>query len=153
MDNNELQILTEQIAEEFFGVEFRHEIYFNSRLRTTGGRYLLKTHNIEINPKQFEYFGEKAIKNIIKHELCHYFLHLSGKGYQHRDNDFKLLSAKVGAPRFCNPTETYERRANYKYQCTNCNAHYLRIRKVNIRNMRCGWCGSKLKLVESYKKL
>ena len=34
-------------------------------------------------------FGEKAVIDIIKHELCHYFLHLAGKGYQHRDQDIK----------------------------------------------------------------
>ena len=33
---------------------------------------------------------------IIKHELCHYHLHLEGKGYQHRDKDFKELLKKVG---------------------------------------------------------
>ena len=40
---------------------------------------------------------------IIKHELCHYHLHLEGKGYKHRDQDFKELLQKVGASRFCSP--------------------------------------------------
>ena len=40
---------------------------------------------------------------IIKHELCHYHLHIEGKGYQHRDRDFKQLLQKVDAPRFCSP--------------------------------------------------
>lgn len=100
MNNNELQRLTENLAIKYFGVPFKHKAYFNQRLRTTGGRYLLKSHNIEINPKQLKHFGEDAIVQIVKHELCHYFLHLAGKGYQHRDTDFKDLSAKVGAPRF-----------------------------------------------------
>ena len=92
MNNNELQRLTENLAIKYFGVPFKHKAYFNQRLRTTGGRYLLKSHNIEINPKQLKHFGEDAIVQIVKHELCHYFLHLAGKGYQHRDTDFKDLS-------------------------------------------------------------
>ena len=62
-------------------------------------------HHIEINPKQFSCFGKDALINIIKHELCHYHLHLSGKGYQHKDHDFKMLSNKVQAPRFCQPIQ------------------------------------------------
>lgn len=76
MDNEKLQQLTEKISRQSFGWEFKHEAYFNNRLRTTGGRYLLQSHNIEINPKQYEQFGEAAIIDIIKHELCHYHLHL-----------------------------------------------------------------------------
>ena len=47
--------------------------------------------------------GEKELIGIIKHELCHYHLHLEGKGYQHQDQEFKKLLKKVGAPRFCTP--------------------------------------------------
>lgn len=97
MNNLALQSLTESIAIKYFGKAFKHEVYYNKRLRTTGGRYILSSHNIEINPKQYEMFGEKAVIDIIKHELCHYFLHLAGEGYQHRDKAFKILSAKVGS--------------------------------------------------------
>ena len=72
MNNLALQSLTESIAIKYFGKAFKHEVYYNKRLRTTGGRYILSSHNIEINPKQYEMFGEKAVIDIIKHELCHY---------------------------------------------------------------------------------
>lgn len=36
------------------------------------------------------------MERIIKHELCHYHLHLRGMGYKHRDADFKTLLAQVG---------------------------------------------------------
>ncbi|MCE5155090.1 SprT family protein [Staphylococcus hyicus] len=147
MDNQYLQVRAEYIAKKYFGRSFRHQIYFNERLRTTGGRYLLNTHHIEINPKQYEHFGEKAIDNIIKHELCHYFLHLDGKGYQHKDADFKLLSQQVCAPRYCTPTLSYRERANYEYTCIKCHQKFLRIRKVNIKKMRCGQCGGELKMI------
>lgn len=62
-----------------FPKEFRHQAVFNARLRTTGGRYLLKSHNIEMNPKYLENFGLAYFIGIMKHELCHYHLHLEKK--------------------------------------------------------------------------
>ncbi|HDD3747353.1 TPA: SprT family protein [Staphylococcus aureus] len=50
MNNDKLQRMVENLSEEKFGRTFRHCAYFNKRLRTTGGRYLLKSHDIEINP-------------------------------------------------------------------------------------------------------
>ena len=55
-------------------------------------------------------------------------MHILDKGYKHKDRDFKNLSAKVGAPRYCSPTQSYEARANYEYICTNCGTKYLRIK-------------------------
>ena len=146
MNDQELQSLVCDLSLKYFKIPFKHNAYFNKRLRTTGGRYLLKTHDIEINSKQYEHYGKKAIIDIIKHELCHYHLHILDKGYKHKDRDFKNLSAKVGAPRYCSPTQSYEARANYEYICTNCGTKYLRIKKVNISIMRCGKCGGKLRL-------
>lgn len=114
MNNEILQRMVENLSEEKFGRTFQHRAYFNKRLRTTGGRYLLKSHDIEINPKQYEHYGEDAVVKIILHELCHYHLHIAGKGYQHKDQDFKRLSQQVGAPRFCNSIESYQQRADRK---------------------------------------
>ena len=60
MNNDKLQRMVENLSEEKFGRTFQHRAYFNKRLRTTGGRYLLKSHDIEINPKQYEHYGEDA---------------------------------------------------------------------------------------------
>lgn len=111
----------------------------------------LKSHDIEINPKQYEHYGEDAVVKIILHELCHYHLHISGKGYQHKDQDFKRLSQQVGAPRFCNSIESYQQRANYEYYCTKCHAKYIRIRKVDTNRMRCGHCNGKLRMKRQLK--
>ena len=100
--NEELQRWIEQISIRDFGKPFRHQARWNARLSTTGGRYLLRSHHIEINPKQLEVNGAEEVEKIIKHELCHYHLHLEGKGYQHRDADFKQLLAQVGGSRLCN---------------------------------------------------
>lgn len=144
MNNEELQKLTESISMNEFNKKFKHKVYFNNRLRTTGGRYLLKSHNIEINNKQFEVFGRKAVIDIIKHELCHYHLHLEGKGYMHRDKDFKDLSKMTGAPRYCSTITKYEDRVKHIYKCNYCGKQFKRIRKVNTQKMVCGFCKGKL---------
>lgn len=147
MNDEQLQKLVEQISMEYFGLPFKHKATFNKRLRTTGGRYLLHTSNIEINPKQYEFFGEEELIGIIKHELCHYHLHLQGKGYMHKDRDFKLLLKKVGGSRYCQPLNKEEKKERKKhlYICTKCFTQFIRLRQINIERYVCGKCRGKLK--------
>jgi SprT-like protein len=148
MEQQELQLLVEKISADVFGKPFRHHASFNPRLRSTGGRYLLSTNNIEINKKYLEQLGEKELVGIIKHELCHYHLHLEGKGYQHKDQEFKILLKKVGAPRFC--TQLPDRKINRSskrillYQCTKCQLSFKRKRSIDTSRYVCGKCRGKL---------
>lgn len=133
MENKALQSLVQRISLEYFNKPFLHQAVFNNRLRTTGGRYMLQNHNIEISMKQFEAYGEEAIIDIIKHELVHYHLHIEGKGYKHRDRDFKQLAQQVGAPRFCNPLPDVH--FKYLYTCKSCNNEFPErgvCRSINI---------------------
>lgn len=151
MTNDELQRLTEKLSEHFFRQPFLHKAYFNNRLRTTGGRYLLQTHHIEVNPKFYDFFGESEVINIVKHELCHYHLHLEGKGYRHRDKDFKLLSKQVNAPRYCKslPQDKRKQKVTYIYQCRTCHQQYNRKRKMNTDKYVCGRCRGQIFLLKS----
>jgi len=152
LDNIKLQELVETISITFFQKPFKHQAMFNPRLRSTGGRYLLGSHNIEVNKKYYELFGEKEIIGIIKHELCHYHLHIEGKGYLHRDSDFKQLLKKVDAPRFCTPLPNQKKKKTIKkiivYACHNCSQVYKRKRAINTDKYVCGVCKGKLKRVE-----
>lgn len=150
MDNQELQAWTERISLRDFGLPFLHQASFNTRLSSTGGRYFTKSHHIEISSKQLETYGLDEVEKIIKHELCHYHLHIRKKGYQHRDADFKLLLQKVGGSRYCSAVPGATRRELYKFklECVSCSMAYYRKRKVNVRKYACGRCRSKLKLVE-----
>ncbi|WP_108671732.1 SprT family protein [Peribacillus acanthi] len=154
MDNHQLQRMTEEISITLFHKPFQHAIYFNARLKTTGGRYLLQSHNIEINERYYKEYGVNEIVGIIKHELCHYHLHLEGRGYQHKDRDFKELMKQVGAPRFCTPLKSYRKQSKspqklYLYECSNCAQKYRRKKRVNIDKYVCGKCKGRLKLVKS----
>ncbi|MFS0644940.1 SprT family protein [Siminovitchia sp. 179-K 8D1 HS] len=144
MTDEQLQSLTEKISLEFFQKPFKHKAVFNPRLRTSGGRYLLANHYIEINRKYYEEHGLEELKGIIKHELCHYHLHLEGKGYKHRDREFRELLNKVGAPRHCSPLSEKKNLTRRIYECTRCGHIYTRQRRVNTNRYFCGKCKGKL---------
>lgn len=150
MTDEELQTWVERVSLRDFGRPFLHRARFNSRLRSTGGRYFMHSHDIEISSRQLEAFGPEEVEKIIKHELCHYHLHLQRKGFRHRDRDFKELLRKVGGTRHCAPLPGVRRRSEpyrYKLVCVNCRTAYLRKRKTNPRRYLCGVCRGRLKLV------
>jgi SprT-like protein len=148
MDDMKLQQIVEEISLDYFHKPFNHQATFNNRLRTTGGRYLLRSHNIDINPKYYLEHGLDEIIGIIKHELCHYHLHIEGKGYKHGDKDFKDLLKEVDAPRFCKPLkkELSTNSTVLIYKCRNCSLIYKRKRKVDTTRLVCGKCGGKIYL-------
>ncbi len=150
MTDNELQAWVERVSIESFGRPFRHRASFNGRLRTTGGRYLLQTHNIEINRKQYDTYGSIETEKIIKHELCHYHLHLERRGYRHQDADFKRLLAAVGGSRYCQAVPGAQRRMPVRYllSCGSCGMEYPRKRKADPRRYRCGRCRGRLKILQ-----
>jgi SprT-like protein len=147
MTNEQLQKLVEELSSSLFQMPFSHQATFNSKLRTTGGRYLLHTHNIEVNPKYLEELGIEELIGIVKHELCHYHLHIQGKGYKHRDQDFKELLKKVNAPRFCSTLQSVQQKRKSTflvYECKVCKHLYKRRRRVNTDKYVCGTCKGKL---------
>jgi SprT-like protein len=152
MTNEELYKLVCHVSKENFRKDFQHEAYFNSRLRTTGGRYMLRTHHIEINPLVFEKHGMEELIGVIKHELCHYHLHIEGKGYKHRDADFRELLKRTNSPRFCSTlVEPKKHKSNrvYTYKCEKCSLLYNRKIRLNTYKYRCGKCLGNLNLAYS----
>lgn len=151
--DEEVQLLVEELSEQYFDVPFLHKAYFNNRLRKTGGRYLLRTHHIELNKKLYNHFGVEELRGIILHELCHYHLHIRGMGYKHRDHDFRTLLKKVGAPRFCSSIEEtiIEKMPKpiYLYGCVSCQQLYKRKRRMNVSKYRCSKCSGEIRYIKS----
>ncbi|WP_068676111.1 SprT family protein [Oceanobacillus sp. Castelsardo] len=140
--------LVNDISLKFFGKPYTDKVTFNHRLRTTGGRYLPTERVIELNPKYVEEMEASEFIGIIKHELCHYHLHIEGKGYKHGDEDFKRLLKKTGSPRHCSPLPSQVNAYKYLYICKDCHYQYKRKRKVDITKYRCGKCRGRLILSE-----
>lgn len=138
---DELQALVEKVSRVYFHRPFRHQAVINRRLRTIGGRYLLASHNLEFNYRYLN--NREQLVGIIKHELCHYHLHLLHRGFRHRDRDFKVLLAQVGGLRYA---PALPRTFCYRYVCTKCGRVYLRQRRLNTRRYVCGRCHGRLEL-------
>ncbi len=148
MTDDELQRLVETISAQYFHRPFQHRARFNRRLRTTGGRYLLRTHDIEINPLHFQEHGMDELIGIIKHELCHYHLHLQGKGYKHADAEFKALLKQSGGTRYCQRVGNGRKPLPFQYElvCGDCGMSYKRKRRMDPSRYVCGRCRGKLTL-------
>lgn len=144
MTNAALVHYIKMVSQRYFNQPFTHQAWFNKRLRTTGGRYHLADHHIEINPRFAQPQHSQALLGIVLHELCHYHLHLAGKGYRHRDPDFKRQLAAVGGSRYA-PALTVPQ-VKWHYVCTHCGQRYNRQRRLNVQRFVCGRCGGRLKL-------
>ncbi|GAB3045218.1 SprT family protein [Virgibacillus ainsalahensis] len=147
LNDKELYKLVNELSLIYFNKPFKHEVTFNKRLRTTGGRYIPAKKVVELNPKYALEMEPDEFTGIIKHELCHYHLHIEGKGYKHGDKDFKMLLKKTGSPRHCNPLPSQRKKYNHLYKCKKCKHEYKRIRRVNLNKYRCGKCGGKLEKI------
>lgn len=146
LKDGELTMLVKQISKIEFQKDFIDEVRFNNRLRTTGGRYIPRKRLIELNPKYYLESSMEEFIGIIKHELCHYHLHIEGKGFNHGDSEFKELLKKTGSPRYCQPLDS-QVISKYKYRCESCSTIYERVRRVNVTRYSCGKCRGRLKLM------
>ncbi|WP_373842057.1 SprT family protein [Limosilactobacillus sp.] len=152
MTNQELQTLTEKWSLKYFQRPFRHRIFFNRRLKTTGGRYHLSDHHIDINPLMLTEFDEDNLRRVVLHELCHYHLHLTGQDYHHRSLAFRRLLAAVGGSRYAPPTsKVRHRQVKWLYQCQGCGVLVPRQRRFNTRRYVCRRCGGRFKLINLQK--
>lgn len=147
MNQESLQELVETISLTYFNKPFSHTASFNTRLRTTGGRYHLKSHNLDFNPLVLEKLGEQTLIGIIKHELCHYHLHLEGKGSQHKDKAFKDLLVKVGGLRYVPSMKPQGKGSQlWEYTCRTCGSKARRKRRFNTEKFVCAKCRGRFEL-------
>ncbi|WP_125566086.1 SprT family protein [Companilactobacillus insicii] len=150
MTNEELTILIKKVSQENFGKPFVHSAVFNSRLRTTGGRFHLNDRHIDINPKIYQVYGMDRLVGVIKHELCHYHLYNAGMPSQHKNQEFKLLLKQVGGLRYAPPLNNANKHKRiHMYECVKCHTIYQRVRKINTSRYVCGKCHGKLKFIKN----
>ena len=147
MNDDEIQAETMRISREFFGRTFKDQAFFNARLKTTGGRFNLRTHNIDFNPRMFAQVDNEVRVGIIKHELCHYHLYMQHKGYKHADKDFKVLLAAVGGSRYAPRIQPVATQKYWVYLCGRCGQQSMRKRRFNTTRYVCARCGGRFRLV------
>lgn len=155
MTNAELQQLVEKLSVADFGRPFQHQATVNRRLRTTGGRYVLQTHNLEINPLMIEEFNEDTLIGVIKHELVHYHNHIQGLPYQHKDRYFQSELQRIAGLKYAPATSKAKARQQPKhlwvYTCKNGHEIY-RQRRINELRYVCRACGAPIRLTGELKR-
>ena len=140
-----------QVSLEDFGKIFKHQAQWNTRLRSTGGRFFPKDGHLDFNPKVYQELGLEVFRKIVRHELCHYHLYFEGRGYQHKDLAFKQLLKEVDGLRFVPPLSSSNQRPSLVYACQSCQQIYQRKRKIDTKRYRCGLCRGKLLLLNRPK--
>ena len=140
-----------QVSIEDFGKSFKHKAQWNTRLRSTGGRFFPKDGHLDFNPKVYQELGLEVFRKIVRHELCHYHLYFEGKGYQHKDLAFKQLLKEVDGLRFVPSLSSANQKPNLVYTCQTCHQNYQRKRKIDTKRYRCGLCRGKLLLLNRAK--
>ena len=140
-----------QVSLEDFGKAFKHQAQWNTRLRSTGGRFFPKDGHLDFNPKVYQELGLEVFRKIVRHELCHYHLYYEGKGYKHRDSVFKNLLKEVDGLRFVPPLSSVSQRPVLVYTCQTCSQTYQRKRRMDTKRYRCGLCRGKLILQNTPK--
>ena len=133
-----------QVSLEDFGKLFKHQAQWNSRLRSTGGRFFPKDGHLDFNPKVYQELGLEVFRKIVRHELCHYHLYYEGKGYKHKDAAFKKLLKEVDGLRFVPPLSSVSQTPDLVYTCQTCRQTYQRKRRIDTKRYRCGLCRGKL---------
>ena len=133
-----------QVSLEDFGRPFIHQAQWNSRLRSTGGRFFPKDGHLDFNPKVYQELGLDIFRKIVRHELCHYHLYFEGRGYQHKDQDFKELLKEVDGLRFVPSLPHTNNKAKWIYRCQSCQQTYHRKRRIDTKRYRCGICRGQL---------
>ena len=140
-----------QVSIEDFGKSFKHKAQWNTRLRSTGGRFFPKDGHLDFNPKVYQELGLEVFRKIVRHELCHYHLYFEGRGYQHKDLAFKQLLKEVDGLRFVPSLSSANQKPNLVYTCQTCHQNYQRKRKIDTKRYRCGLCRGKLLLLNRAK--
>ena len=141
----------QSVSLEDFGRPFTHQAQWNSRLRTTGGRFFPKDGHLDFNPKVYNELGLEVFRKIVRHELCHYHLYFQKKGYRHKDREFKELLKEVDGLRFVPPLKTQTQIPYLVYQCQSCQQSYQRKRRIDTKRYRCGVCRGKLVIINRPK--
>ncbi len=132
-DEMDVEPLLQRLSLELFARPFLGRVRFNSRLRTSAGRFLASSQIIEVNPAYVRANGEASLIDTLKHELIHYHYPQGGHGPL-----FRGEAKRIGCNRFCSPLPG--RSPALRYACIDCGQEYLRRRRVNVRLMRCGKC-------------
>ncbi len=112
----------------------------SNRMSKSGGYFSYnhknKTTSIKISMKHWEAFGDKEVKDTLKHEMVHFWEWINFRKVGHGKN-FLDMAKHVGASRHCSklPTKMFK----HVYVCPNCK-YEVGTNKRYIRRHSCYFC-------------
>ncbi len=133
----ELRAWADELALAHFGMRFPGQVQLAPRLRYRAGDFTPATVTIRISGPYLARYGAEAARQVLLHELCHWWLYR--EGIPHRENGavFQSLLRVHGAPARARALPRAPRRGTAVYVCPRCHARY-QLRSGRAR--ACGHC-------------
>lgn len=162
----EIQKYMQELAANI-DLEFNTPIKINGRLTKTLGRVIAepamfdsyKPEKVEFSRQFLETSTDDSIREVIKHEFCHWAVLIETGKIHHHDMVFKAMCRRVGC-QANRPQTKVERTVSddklFKYivKCKDCDneMHYNRAGKV-VKHpdwYGCGKCGGELECIQNW---
>ncbi len=157
-----VRLFTEWNLKNFEGALPVPELRWNSRLKTSAGRFIPDPEKIVIEMATYlcdENDAENLLRDTMGHEMIHYWLFVQGKPYGHT-SEFHQKMAEIGVSRYNSVPK--HRPFKHCYACKSCDQKIF-VRK-KLRMAACAACCNqyaggkyhaqfKLKLVASDEKV
>lgn len=162
MDTTALFRLYEQLNSQYFDAALPFcPIIWSRQLTRTAGNINVIAPKMKISypllveaftpkdlfPPEFEICGvrcdssEKAIEEIIKHEMIHLWLHERGLPCGHTAA-FRAKARQMGQPKTRHQIETPKPRSGWEYHCPKCKSTFMRRKRFG-RPVACASCCKK----------
>lgn len=140
ISHQELMKIANEFLQENYNMKMEIPLKFNTRLKSTLGRFMYTKHGHKIVPISIELSVEaltvrpkEQIIDIFKHELVHYACCFTEKPFGDGQSYFENELKRLGISR----TNTFKPMGKiHKYTCKNCGSEFLRKKKIP-RGGRC----------------
>jgi SprT-like protein len=134
---DELRDWADELTLAHFGMRFPGQVRLAPRLRYRAGDFTPATVTIRLSGPYLARYGAEAARQVLLHELCHWWLYR--EGIPHRENAavFQSLLRVHGAPARALAVPRAPRRGTAVYVCPRCHARY-QLRPGRAR--ACGHC-------------
>ncbi len=137
-DETALRQWIDDLALRHFGVPFPGAIRFAPRLHYRAGDYTPSTGVIRLSRPYLQRYGAAAAREVLLHELCHWWLYSHGVAHRENAPVFRDLLRAHGAPLRARPMPRPPAPGAVLYVCPACRARYNL--RPGRRRRACGRC-------------
>ncbi len=154
LNNREIVNLTRELSKEIYNTEFIYPITVSARMTNTLGYFQYRRMKGQILPTKIQFsaflidgrHNLSTIKSVIKHELAHWYLAITGQRFSDGDYVFEKEIKRIGA----SSTNTIQSCGTmHTAVCSKCGSvryrNYSETRAKNYgKNRTSGCCGARI---------